>query len=111
METVPVNLPDSPYTIRIASEIEDLTGALSPFLAGRRIIVLTTPRVRKFCLPALKKALRQAGAPFETLLLPDGERHKNLATASRAYRGLIRLRADRNSLVLLLGGGVLGGLG
>jgi 3-dehydroquinate synthase len=44
----------------------------------------------------------------EPILLPDGERHKNLQVVGRVYEGLIRARADRGSTVLALGGGVLG---
>jgi len=44
----------------------------------------------------------------EPILLPDGERFKNLQVVGRVYEGLIRARADRGSLVIALGGGVLG---
>ena len=44
----------------------------------------------------------------EPILLPDGERHKNLQTAGRIYDALIRARADRASTIVAIGGGVLG---
>jgi 3-dehydroquinate synthase len=44
----------------------------------------------------------------EPILLPDGERHKNLQTAGRIYDALIRARADRSSTIVAIGGGVLG---
>jgi 3-dehydroquinate synthase len=44
----------------------------------------------------------------EPILLPDGERFKNLQIVGRVYEGLIRARADRGSVVVALGGGVLG---
>ena len=42
------------------------------------------------------------------ILLPDGERHKTLATVSRIYDALIRLAADRATTVVAFGGGVVG---
>jgi 3-dehydroquinate synthase len=47
-----------------------------------------------------------AGA--EPILLPDGERYKNLQSVSRIYEALIRGGADRGSAIVALGGGVIG---
>jgi 3-dehydroquinate synthase len=44
----------------------------------------------------------------DPILLPDGERHKNLPTVARIYDSLVRARADRSSAVLAVGGGVVG---
>lgn len=44
----------------------------------------------------------------EPVLLPDGERFKNLQTVGRIYDALIRARADRASAIVAIGGGVLG---
>ena len=44
----------------------------------------------------------------EPILLPDGERFKNLQTVGRVYEGLIRARADRGSTLVAIGGGVVG---
>ncbi|HXW07063.1 MAG TPA: 3-dehydroquinate synthase [Vicinamibacterales bacterium] len=44
----------------------------------------------------------------EPILLPDGERFKNLATVGRIYDALIRAAADRATTVVAVGGGVIG---
>src|SRR5213083_257595 len=44
----------------------------------------------------------------EPILLPDGERFKNLQTVGRIYDALIRATADRSSAIVAVGGGVLG---
>ena len=44
----------------------------------------------------------------DPILLPDGERFKNLQTVGRIYDALIRARADRASAIVAVGGGVLG---
>jgi 3-dehydroquinate synthase len=44
----------------------------------------------------------------EPILLPDGERYKQLATVGRVYDALVRAQADRASAIIAIGGGVLG---
>lgn len=44
----------------------------------------------------------------EPILIPDGERFKNLSTIGRIYDGLIRAGADRATTLVALGGGVVG---
>ena len=57
---------------------------------------------------------RLHGAAFEELtseepiLIPDGERHKQLATVGRIYDALIRAGADRATTIIAVGGGVVG---
>ncbi|PYR77287.1 MAG: 3-dehydroquinate synthase [Acidobacteria bacterium] len=44
----------------------------------------------------------------EPILIPDGERFKHLQTVGRIYDALIRMRADRSSAIVAVGGGVVG---
>jgi 3-dehydroquinate synthase len=44
----------------------------------------------------------------EPILIPDGERYKNVATVGRIYDALIRAAADRASTIVAVGGGVVG---
>lgn len=44
----------------------------------------------------------------EAILVPDGERHKNIQTVGRIYDALVRAHADRASTIVAIGGGVLG---
>jgi 3-dehydroquinate synthase len=44
----------------------------------------------------------------DRILLPDGERFKQLPTVARVYDALIKAKADRASTIIALGGGVLG---
>ena len=46
--------------------------------------------------------------PDDPILIPDGERFKNLQTVGRIYDALIRARADRASALIAIGGGVVG---
>jgi 3-dehydroquinate synthase len=44
----------------------------------------------------------------DPILIPDGERFKNVQTVGRIYDALIRARADRSSAILAVGGGIVG---
>jgi 3-dehydroquinate synthase len=69
---------------------------------ARRFLV-SNPTVWRFHEPIF------AGlTPEEPILVPDGERFKNLQTIGRIYDALIRAHADRASAVVAVGGGVLG---
>jgi 3-dehydroquinate synthase len=46
--------------------------------------------------------------PEEPILIPDGERFKNLQTIGRIYDALIKAHADRSSAVIAIGGGIVG---
>lgn len=46
----------------------------------------------------------------DPVLVPDGERFKNLASVSHLYEALIKRQADRSVVVVAVGGGVIGDL-
>ncbi|MCM3881284.1 MAG: 3-dehydroquinate synthase [Vicinamibacterales bacterium] len=80
---------------------------------GRLLDQSNTPKRRFFISSPLVwklhgKAMAKAAPRTEPILLPDGERHKQLVTVSRAYESLIKLEADRGSTVIAVGGGVIG---
>src|SRR5204862_3025157 len=64
----------------------------------------STP-VWRFHGPRLERAITIAGEP---ILVPDGERFKQLPTVARIYDALVRFNADRASTVITFGGGVIG---
>ncbi len=50
----------------------------------------------------------QSAADEEPILIPDGERYKQLSTVGKIYDALIRANADRSSAIIAIGGGVTG---
>lgn len=92
------------YTIEIAPGAALRLPALldEARLPARRFIV-SNPTVWRF------HAERFSGVTGEEpILIPDGERHKHLATVGRIYDGLIRAAADRATTIIAIGGGVVG---
>ena len=63
------------------------------------------------CAPVwrhLSERLEALAAARTPILIPDGERAKTLATASRIYEGLVKRRCDRSAVIVGVGGGVVG---
>jgi 3-dehydroquinate synthase len=70
---------------------------------GARRIIVSSPIVWDLH----GEAIRQASSD-EPILVPDGERFKNSITVGRVYEGLIQMGADRSTIVIAVGGGVIG---
>jgi len=59
---------------------------------------------------AAKTALAKAGFAAELITFPAGETAKSLRTVETCYNALARLRLERKSFIVALGGGVVGDL-
>jgi 3-dehydroquinate synthase len=85
----------------VTAQLGRLVEAARP---GARHFFISSPLVWKLHGKALSRAVPRT----EVILLPDGERYKQLATVSRAYESLIKLQADRGADIIAVGGGVIG---
>ncbi len=70
-------------------------------------IIVTDSNVAKFHLAAVASALRAAGHPSNTVVLPAGEENKNLGLLSYLWKDFLENGLDRRSTVIALGGGVV----
>lgn len=69
-----------------------------------RRFVISSPHVWRLHGAAISGGLTAE----EPILLPDGERAKNLQTVARAYEALLKAEADRGCAIVAVGGGVIG---
>jgi len=76
--------------------------------SGKRLFVVTVAPVRRKWGKKLMASLATSGFTAQILEMPDGERHKKLATVEKLAEKLSRLGADRNSAIVAFGGGVVG---
>jgi 3-dehydroquinate synthase len=102
---IDVHTPSRAYSVTIGHGVLDRAGrTLDDLGAPRRRFIVSSPLVWRLHGPQLTRAL---SAP-ERILVPDGERFKQLATVSRIYDALVRAGADRAATVVTFGGGVIG---
>ena len=81
-----------------------LSELLDSHNVGARRFIVSSPTIWRFHGPLIQRALGGG----EAIILPDGERYKNLASVSKVYDALIRANADRGSALIAVGGGVIG---
>ena len=72
---------------------DHLASILEAHGVGPRRFVVSSPVIWRLHGEQLQRALGSA----DPVLLPDGERYKNLQSVSRIYEALIRAGADRGS--------------
>jgi 3-dehydroquinate synthase len=95
------------YPIRIARGLAAGLGrALATIAPAERAIVVSSPKVWAHLGERVQAGLK--GAPVA--LVADGERAKHLGTVTRVHDALLDARADRRTVVVIVGGGVLGDL-
>jgi 3-dehydroquinate synthase len=102
---IEVNTPSRRYTICIQHGLTTRLGDLvRDARVGSRVFVVSSPLVWRLHGREMARAL-----PGEDpIIIPDGERNKQLATVSRIYDALVRAQADRGSVIVAIGGGVIG---
>ena len=73
-----------------------------------KIGIVTDRHVARHYLKPVADSLKQTGFDPVAIVLPPGERTKTLATVARILDVLARQRFERRSLLVALGGGVIG---
>src|ERR1041385_942183 len=76
--------------------------------SGSRVFVITSPNVRRHWGERLETSLRDAKVPHQVVEMHDGEPAKRLHTVEQLAEQLVEAKADRKSLLLAFGGGVVG---
>jgi 3-dehydroquinate synthase len=110
MKTLEVSLGERSYPIHVGEATLARAGELLAGLPARRAVVVTNATVAAHWLGPLRASLAAAGIAAETILVPDGEVHKSLATLNDVLTRLLELRAERSTTMIALGGGVVGDL-
>lgn len=76
----------------------------------RQVVVITDQNVALSHAAGVARAIQSAGLTCDVLTVPAGEASKCVAQAEKLWTELVRLKADRKTLVLAVGGGVVGDL-
>lgn len=92
-----------------ASGYETLAAILLPTQYSK-IFILVDENTSQYCLPYFLSNLATE-IEIEIIELEAGELHKNIATCTEVWGALSELGADRKSILLNLGGGVISDLG
>jgi 3-dehydroquinate synthase len=106
MESLSVALGSRSYPIHIGAGLISSAALYAPHLAGARVAIVTNTVVAPLYLSAVQQA---TGAAAE-IIVPDGEHTKSWQTLNQIFDALLGARCGRDTLIIALGGGVIGDL-
>ena len=107
IDRVVVDAAGGAYPVIIGSGAIDMLGSeIGAAKLGARRLLISSHRVWELHGPRF----RRAGADRTPILVEDGERYKNLNTVARVLDALVKVNADRTTVVIAVGGGVIGDL-
>jgi len=110
MESLRVALGERSYPIHIGAGVLDDRALYAPHLRSSQVAIVTNDVVASLLLGRARKALEGAGARVTQIVLPDGEQTKAWPSLERIFDALLAARCGRDSLLVALGGGVVGDL-
>ena len=102
---------DFHYPICFEENFSNLAQAIrEEGLMDRKICIVTDSNVGPLYESAVEEVLRKVSSEISVFTFEAGEKNKNLDTVSSLYQELIQNGLDRKSLLVALGGGVVGDL-
>ena len=105
------------YPIYIGSELVKERGdLLRKHIKGETVLIVTNETVAPLYLEKVKESLLLSSSSkssskslrIESVVLPDGEEHKNLDVLDLIFEKALDARLDRKTTFIALGGGVIG---
>jgi 3-dehydroquinate synthase len=108
-ERLRVALADRAYDIVVGSQLLQKAGAeILPLMRRRHAVVVTDENVAPLWLAPLQASLGSAGIAHHTIVLPAGEETKDLDHFGRLAEDILACGIERGSMLVALGGGVVG---
>ncbi len=108
-QTLRVDLDDRSYDILIGDGLIDDAGRhLAPLAGPAPLLVVTDENVAGLYLARLESSLDAAGLAHRRFVLPAGEETKNFAELQHLVEAILETGPERSSVLVALGGGVVG---
>jgi len=111
IETLNVALDERSYPIHIGTGLLSREDLLLPFIKQKKVVVVTNETVAPLYLGRLCDTLASGGVSVHSVILPDGEKYKTWETLNLIFDALLTERCERNTVLIALGGGVIGDMG
>ncbi|XP_077231021.1 3-dehydroquinate synthase [Tasmannia lanceolata] len=107
---VDVDLGNRSYPIYIGSGLLEEHDLLQRHVHGKKVLVVTNTTIAPLYLDKVINALTSGNSKVsvESVILPDGEKYKDMGTLMKVFDKAIESRLDRRCTFVALGGGVIG---
>ena len=110
-KTLRVELGDNSYPLVVGTGLLNSVGELLiPHIKSNKVLIVSDAYVKTRYMPIVLKSLKNAGLDVRTIEVPVGEESKSLVQFSRIQDSLVEHQLDRGSMLIALGGGVIGDL-
>lgn len=110
-QVVPLELAEHSYDISVGYGLRnDLSEILAPWNQGQQWVVLTQQAIYDLYQSVIDDLIC-AGYKIGVIIVPADESAKNIRHAEEVWTGMVEMGCDRSSVLLALGGGVVGDLG
>ena len=108
VETVHIHLGDRSYPILIGAGLLSAPSTWADLPKGSSALIVTNTTVAPLYAGAVQAALAPHFAQVHVLALPDGEAHKGWEVLNQIFDLLLAQACDRRTVLVALGGGVVG---
>jgi 3-dehydroquinate synthase len=108
VESLRVELGSRAYPIHIGAGLLGRAELYRPHLGAGAAVIVTNDVVGPLYAGTIRQAL--AGVKTVEIVVPDGERAKAWDTLEKVFDALLAARCGRDTLIVALGGGVVGDL-
>ncbi len=106
MQTLTVKLNERSYPIYIGQGLLHQPALLRQLIRGQQACVVTNTTLAPLYLATVRQSLQ--GLHYSEVILPDGERYKNVDALTPIYDRLLTDKHHRSTTLIALGGGVIG---
>jgi len=111
MKRLNIDLADRSYEILIGRGLLEKTGEWVMAIARpSRLVIITHPSINRLYGEKLASGFSGANIPLDFIEVPEGEKSKSLEQAEKIYDKLLQWKCDRQTVLIALGGGVIGDL-
>ena len=108
VQTVAISLDDRSYDIQIGQGLLSRPEAWAGLPKAQTAMIVTNDTIAPLYEAALRSAIAPHYKKVHTVVLPDGEAHKDWPTLNLIFDALLGYGCDRKTVLFALGGGVVG---
>ncbi len=106
-----VSLGENSYPIEIKTGLVKHSPVFLSYLKNKSVFIISNATVAALYLQKLQDNLTQMNfVDVPVYLMPDGEEYKNLAQFEQIIAAMLKLNLGRDTIIIALGGGVVGDL-
>ena len=111
MHQIPIKLAEHSHEISVAYGLRtQLSRLLEPWHQGQQMVLLTQQAILDHYQNVITQ-LQDEGYRVAVIIVPGDESAKDIKHAEQVWSQMVNLGCDRSSVLLALGGGVVGDLG